>query len=177
MSMRWISTKRTICFIGNSAFLMFLGLVIKLIILSRGIGKVFTNPDGFIYFVEVYNDGAAFNLLAGYNWFLVITAAIVLACCVWYVFKSRFYISDKFLLLMSFFCAGILGNAYERIEYGHVTDYIKLNLFGMNLPVFNVYDIFITCGAFFIALTVLIQKHNEYCENRDVDEDDLYRDI
>lgn len=175
--MRWVSAKRTFYFVGNSAFWMFIGYISKLIITSRAIGHVCTNPDGFLYFVQVHNNGAAFNILSGYNFFLVFVAFLVLAGCVWYVFKWRFYISDWFLLIMSFFCAGIIGNAYERTMFGYVTDYIKINMFGWNLPVFNIYDVFITCGALLIALTILKRKHHEYCEDREVEEDDLYRDL
>ena len=76
---------------------------------------------------------------------------------------------------MSSFCAGILGNAYERYVYGYVTDFIKINF--MNFPVFNLYDILITVGAVLIAAVVAIDKHREFRENKDAKEDDLYRNI
>ena len=50
--------------------------------------------------------------------------------------------------------AGIGCNLYERIAFGYVRDFFKLNF--INFPVFNISDVFINISV--IALIVIIIK-------------------
>lgn len=170
-----MNIKRTLYFVGNIFIVFFITVFFKVLILEKLLWHVLTDTNGFISFVLVKNNGAAFNMLAGYNTMLIIFAIIIIASCILYVLLYKLYISEKFLLLLASFCAGVFGNAYERFVYDYVTDYIKINF--MNFPVFNLYDVLITLGAFLIASIIIIDKHREFQENKDVAEDDLYRDI
>jgi signal peptidase II len=53
--------------------------------------------------------------------------------------------------------SGIGCNLYERLHFGYVRDFIKLNF--IDFPVFNISDIFINIGV--IALIFIIIK-NKY---------------
>lgn len=170
-----MNIKRWCYFTGNMVIIFFITVFLKLIILNQLLGRVLVDTDGFLSFVLVRNNGAAFNIFAGYNQVLIIFAAAIIIACMVYVLAYKLYISDRFLLLLSAFCAGIFGNAYERCTYDYVTDFIKINIF--NFPVFNLYDILITLGALLIALVIIVDKHKEFQENKDVEEDDLYRDL
>ncbi len=48
--------------------------------------------------------------------------------------------------------AGAMGNLIDRVQYGHVLDFIRLEVGGWALPVFNVADISIFLG---VALMVI----------------------
>ena len=56
--------------------------------------------------------------------------------------------------------AGISCNLYERIEFGYVRDFFKLNF--IDFPVFNISDIFINISV--LALIIIIIK-NKYLKN------------
>jgi signal peptidase II len=56
--------------------------------------------------------------------------------------------------------AGALGNLYDRIVYRYVIDFIYFSL--INFPVFNVADIYVTCGLIlFVLLYIFFYKENE----------------
>lgn len=148
--------KRLIFFIINIGVIYAAAIFLKKIILENLTGKYLTDTDKFFSLLTVKNDGAAFNLLSGHVDFLVIFAAFIILCCIVYVFAKRFVISKRRFVFLSFFCTGILGNACERYVYGYVTDFFKVNLF--NFPVFNLYDIFITAGAFLLAFSIMEKK-------------------
>ena len=108
----------------------------------------------------VQNTGAAFNILENYKIFLVIFAIFAIATIITYAVKN----AEKFSTIAGFWTAmliaGISCNLYERIAYGHVNDFIKLNF--VNFPIFNISDIFINLGVF--AIIVIIIK-NKYIKN------------
>jgi len=167
--------KRLILFVGNIALIFFAAGFSKMLILDHCIGKVLTDTNAFLSLVLVTNDGAAFNLFSGFNAVLIGFAAVIILLCMCYVLFYKLFISEKFLLFMAMFCAGIFGNAYERYMYNCVTDYIKVNV--LNFPVFNLYDILITLGALSIVLWLVKDKTMEIQEIKNVEEDDLYRDL
>ncbi|MBQ2644911.1 signal peptidase II [bacterium] len=170
-----MSYKRFLFFIGNMILVFVITYFLKMLILENCLNKVLTNTSGFISLVLVKNNGAAFNLFAGFNEILIIFAFVTIFAFMYYVLTYKFYISEKFLFLISAFCAGIAGNTYERLANDYVTDFIKINLF--NFPVFNINDILITVGAILIVFILIKNKYNEIRDIKDVEEDDLYRGL
>ena len=53
--------------------------------------------------------------------------------------------------------AGISCNLFERISYGYVRDFIKLNF--IDFPVFNISDIFINIGVLAIIIIIIKNKY------------------
>jgi lipoprotein signal peptidase len=48
---------------------------------------------------------------------------------------------------------GAFGNAFDRVMYGAVVDYLNMSCCGINNPYsFNVADVLIFCGAVFIVI-------------------------
>lgn len=167
--------KRFFCFLGNTILLVLLSLYLRTFVFGKCIDNVLTDTSSFLSLVYVRNNGAAFNLFAGYNEMLIVIAIIMVLLCLGYTLTFKLFISDKFLFVMASFCAGVIGNAYERIAFGYVSDFIKVNLF--NFPVFNINDIMITFGASILAITIAYDRYREYKETKDVEEDDLYREL
>lgn len=118
---------------------------------------------GFLQLRNVHNTGSAFSFLnswSGARW-LFLAVTVVFAILVILALRNR-WIKGGFGRWMALFVlAGALGNGIDRCLYGYVVDMIefafKLPLIG-SFPVFNVADVFITCGAIAFCLYILLHK-------------------
>jgi signal peptidase II len=54
---------------------------------------------------------------------------------------------------------GALGNVYDRIVHGTVTDFLELYYRGFSWPAFNVADSAITIGVGLVMLEMLRNRH------------------
>jgi len=57
----------------------------------------------------------------------------------------------KVQVILGFIVGGVLGNLADRLFRGYVVDYIDILSF-INYPVFNLADVFITLGIFYIVI-------------------------
>lgn len=105
---------------------------------------------GIVGLTYVQNDGAAFSMLEGQQWVFALVFALFAAFIIWEFSKKRLPFStfERFCIVAVF--SGGLGNMIDRLRLGYVIDMIETKF--MNFPIFNVADIFITCGC--IALMV-----------------------
>ena len=55
--------------------------------------------------------------------------------------------------------AGAIGNMIDRIRLAYVVDFLDFRL--INFPVFNVADIFVTCGLILFFVVALFFMNNE----------------
>ena len=111
----------------------------------------------------VWNEGIAFGLLSFsqnslYNLLSLFIAIIVLI--IFFMINKNNNIK-KYPLLMIF--AGAIGNLYDRVFYKAVPDFIDFHIGEFHWFIFNVADIFISLGVFFMILIELIDnnKSNE----------------
>lgn len=111
---------------------------------------------GLIDFTVVHNSGAAWGMFG--NWTnLFVGIALVICALIVLVLIYRGSTSDTFSIVsLSLLFAGGIGNAIDRIVYGYVLDFIKVNL--LDFPVFNIADIAITCGVVLLLFNFLILK-------------------
>ncbi len=56
--------------------------------------------------------------------------------------------------------AGALGNLIDRIQYGHVLDFLRLELFGFTFPPFNLADGSIMIGVMLMAFHTFRRSSN-----------------
>lgn len=104
----------------------------------------------FLNLTLTFNTGVAFGLFAGggeSSRFILAGIALLasLALLIWWGRLPRdFWLRRHALLLI---VAGALGNALDRLFYGHVVDFIDFHFFGWHYPSFNVADSAITLGA------------------------------
>lgn len=117
------------------------------------------NPIFDITYIQ--NQGAAFNLFDGYKIFLIIFSAIALGGLIYYIIKHIKNISVFGLFFSSLLFSGIFNNMCERVFFGYVRDYIRLNF--IDFPVFNISDIFINIGV--LGLIFIILKNNYFKNN------------
>jgi signal peptidase II len=106
----------------------------------------------YLNFVMAWNRGVNFGFLNGFDarWLLValsIAASVALAS--WARNKSGW----PLLLACGAIIGGALGNAWDRVVYGAVADYINVSCCGIVNPYsFNVADVWIFGGAAFLVL-------------------------
>ncbi len=117
------------------------------------------NPIFDLIFVQ--NTGAAFSILQNSKIFLIGFSVFALIAIAFYLIKNIKSTSAIAVFWTSLLMAGIFCNTYERITYGFVRDFFKLNF--VNFPVFNISDIFINVSVF--AIVVIIIK-NEIINRR-----------
>lgn len=102
------------------------------------------------HITHVQNPGGAFGILAHHTTiFIILGLALVL-----FVIAIRFYFprSDyKSTLSLGLLTGGVSGNLVDRLRAGYVTDFLDFRIW----PVFNLADIFILLGAFFLLLIVV----------------------
>ena len=103
--------------------------------------------------VYVTNTGAAFSILNHYPQFLSVIGFISIITCLYLVIKYINKMSGLMLFWTALLIAGISGNLYERLIYGHVRDFFETKLF--DFPVFNISDIFITCSVVCILFIII----------------------
>jgi signal peptidase II len=101
----------------------------------------------YFKFAMAWNKGVNFGFLANFDarWvFVTFSAVASLALALWARKQS-----DRILLLaVGTVIGGALGNAYDRVVYGAVADYLNVSCCGINNPYsFNVADVLIFGGA------------------------------
>ena len=98
-------------------------------------------PD-FFNLVNVTNDGAAFGSFRGNNTFFIVISAIAFLVVLALLVQRRppdVWRDASLALLL----AGILGNLTDRLLYGHVIDFLLVDLhipYAHPWPAFNVAD-------------------------------------
>ena len=110
----------------------------------------------WLHLTYTENTGAAFSMLRGMNWLFIAVSVALLAG----IYISRKQIecygrSAKLGLL--FVTGGALGNLWDRIFYGAVTDFVDFRIW----PVFNAADSFITVGGIMLAVAFYFDGQEE----------------
>ena len=93
----------------------------------------------------VYNTGAAFSMGEGQGLLFVLIAAVITVGCTVLCCKEE-TVPLPLAAALGCVAGGGIGNAIDRIFAGQVTDFFATTF--MDFAVFNVADIFITCGVF-----------------------------
>ncbi len=116
---------------------------------------------GVFEFRYVQNEGMAFSLLEGKTWLFIVITVLIVACLLGYLVKYRAVESVWTRIAIASIIGGALGNLIDRLLYGYVIDFINPTF--MRFAVFNVADIFVTCGAilFIFALLILPQFYRK----------------
>ena len=141
---------------------LFAGLIflldqwVKLIIIENISLYERVKINDFINITHQRNPGAAFSFLADaggwQRWFL---STIAIAVCLYIVYWLNELKKENKVILpygLSLVLGGALGNLFDRIMLGYVTDYFQVLIFGWPFPSFNVADAAISIGAVLIIV-------------------------
>jgi signal peptidase II len=116
---------------------------------------------GWLRIVHTENPGAAFGVLADGNplvrsVILIGVSAAVLLFVVWALWSHSASFSSLLTRVgLSMILGGAVGNLYDRIVHGAVTDFIEVYRGGWSFPAFNVADSAITVGACLLLIDLL----------------------
>ena len=106
------------------------------------------------------NRGAAFGLLQNRQYFFVILCAFFLCAAAFFLAKmpaTRRYL--PLYIITAALAAGAAGNGIDRVLNGYVTDFFYFSL--IDFPIFNMADIYVTVGGFFMFLYVCFVYREE----------------
>ena len=108
----------------------------------------------------IWNEGIAFGLFSFdekifYN-ILTILILIIIFIIFIMAIKSDGFKKYTFLIILG----GALGNVFDRLYYKAVPDFIDFHIGNFHWFIFNVADIFITIGIFFMVVIELFNKNH-----------------
>ena len=114
-------------------------------------GTEFAAVDHIVWITNIHNSGAAFGLAPAFAIvFLMASVAVSIGLIAYVVTHHNPPAVDAILGLI---LGGTIGNGYDRIMYGTVTDFIALHFW----PVFNVADSAVSVGVVLIALGYFVR--------------------
>jgi signal peptidase II len=122
------------------------------------LGEAVKALPGVFHLTHLHNTGAAFSMLEGGRWFFALVCAAGLIAVAVLIKKKVIETPFELWCLAAIFGGGI-GNLVDRIRLGYVVDMFEVEF--MNFAVFNVADIFITCGAVALFVYVLFFDRKE----------------
>jgi signal peptidase II len=117
------------------------------------LGREVTAVPGLVWITNTRNSGAAFGLApAGTPLFLAASAVVAVALVVYVIQHPQTGAATDALL--GLILGGTLGNGYDRLFHGSVTDFIALHWW----PVFNVADSAISVGVVLLVASQLLRR-------------------
>ncbi len=124
-------------------------------------GNVPVIPN-FFSISHVENTGAAFSLFAEWPQRVRVpllvgfsTAAMVVVCYLLWKSAAKFTWTG---LALAFILGGAVGNLYDRILFGRVTDFLHFYIGNHMWPDFNLADSAIVCGATLLGIDLIFGK-------------------
>ncbi|MBO5323476.1 MAG: signal peptidase II [Oscillospiraceae bacterium] len=107
---------------------------------------------GIMKLTYVQNTGAAFSMLQGMQWLFVVIFILLTALLVFEYFKKPMPFAKFERFCIAAVYGGGLGNMIDRVVLGYVVDMFQTEF--IKFPVFNVADIFITCGCILLMVHI-----------------------
>jgi len=119
--------------------------------------------NAYFNIVHVHNTGAAFSFLANaggwQRWFffiLSIIVSMVLMRWLWTLPPKQKLLAFALAMILG----GALGNAWDRLAYGYVIDFLDVYYHSAHWPAFNVADSAISIGAFCLLWDALFNPNH-----------------
>lgn len=106
------------------------------------------------------NRGAAFGMMQGMKVWFVIGTILLLGMIIVLYWRSPMERKFKWArFTMIFLAAGALGNLTDRLRLDYVVDFFYFEL--INFPIFNIADIYVTCGMILLILLAFFYYKEE----------------
>ena len=118
--------------------------------------------NNYMILTKVENKGAFLGLGDSiprpiYKILMIILPLIVIGYAIYYLLK-RNNVSYLLIIGISFVIGGGLGNIYDRIFYGSVTDFLYFNFVLFHTGIVNMADISVTTGFFMILYELYFKQ-------------------
>lgn len=150
---------------SNKKMMVIIGIVLILDMVSKYVvsslmveNQSFSIINNFFRITYVKNTGAAFSFLDGNVFVLILVTIFFLGCMFYYTFfkVKNFWEGVSYGLVLG----GAIGNFIDRSILGYVRDFIDIDIFGYDYPIFNIADCFIVIG---ILMYLFISFYKERC--------------
>lgn len=132
-----------------------------------------TLVPGAIDLRYVENTGAAFSMMRGMRWLFIPITTIIIVVLTIYLLRNRKKDHIMTRIALSCVIGGALGNLIDRVLYSYVVDMFEFAF--MNFAVFNVADVFVTCGTAVLVVIILFfskdtskTEKNETCNKESI---------
>lgn len=127
-------------------------------------GDIVVIPN-LLKFTYLENTGAAYGMLGGKTWLLILISIVFLVAFVLYdIFNHSS--NGWYLAGVGMIVGGAIGNFVDRIFLGYVRDFVSISFFDF---VFNMADLFITFGIICFAIYFIIGLVKEGKEKKGKD--------
>jgi signal peptidase II len=138
--------------------------ITKRIIESRmSVFDTYTVIPGFFDLVHARNRGAAFSMFADSTSplrpFFLIGLSLAALILVAGILRKASSLDKPTAIGLSLILGGALGNVFDRIVSGAVTDFLDFYIGALHWPAFNVADSAIVIGSGLLLLSLLRPKH------------------
>ncbi len=126
-------------------------LVIKFLSVSKSLILI----NNFLKFYYIKNTGISFGIFSGKQLMIIIVTFIIISYLIYDLVKN---INNKKIFISTILIvSGALGNLIDRVFRGYVVDFISFTLFGKEMAIFNVADVFITFGVILYILNIIME--------------------
>jgi len=151
----------------KSKYFLYILICIVLDLLSKHLALNYLNhsiPIEFIPFIDFYlafNSGVAFGFLdlgSRVMSNMLTFAGILIVVYMLALLKNENDNTKK--LALSIIIGGALGNIFDRLPDGYVTDFLHLKINNFSFFIFNIADASITIGAVLLIYLELFKKDN-----------------
>lgn len=118
--------------------------------------------NSWMNFRLAFNKGAAFSFLASQSgWQLWILSGFAILVSLWLGYSILFErLSNWLKVAYALIIGGALGNVYDRIQYGHVVDFIQWHYKGYSWPIFNIADVAISLGVGMVLIVGIFFRNS-----------------
>lgn len=114
---------------------------------------------GLFSLTMVHNTGGAWSIFSGNTGALAIFSITMCACVFVFVLLCHRKLYTCQLIALALVVGGGIGNAIDRFTLGYVVDFINLNF--ISFPVFNIADIGVTVGVFFLLAFWIVREFTQ----------------
>lgn len=124
---------------------------------SAGLKPVDTVPllNGVFHLTYCENAGAAFSILTGRRWLLLVIT-VVLTAGVFYALRKDWVKNAFGRWSLRLILGGAVGNMIDRVFLGYVVDFFDFRL--IHFPIFNVADVLLNVGVFMMIFYALFME-------------------
>lgn len=148
-------SKESILLISIVTIIILIDQILKVWVQSLGEISVIS---GILNFKMSQNYSAAYGIGSNSTIMYVLTNIVILGIIFKFITTQNEFVDKKLKVFLSFIIAGGISNVIDKIVKGYVMEFIDFGQV-INLPVFNVADIFILIGwvaiaAIFASFTV-----------------------
>lgn len=144
-----------LCWLILSVLIFLINFIIQKFILNNFVLDESLKLFKSFNLVYVQNFGAAFGFLSEQNgwqkWFFIFFGFFVSFFLIVLMCLENF---DRKIIFIAYSCVigGTLGNVIDRLIYGFVIDFIDIYIGFLHWPTFNINDVGIFIGMFFLFL-------------------------